>query len=158
MFLGHNDAPAVIPPCDPSGLNRNDAPALLALARVPGWLQSEYEFDFQPRRRGIYPRESPVLTTGFPFGIWQSETAVPTARPLVVWTPLIPLTSAPVVGGDRQTVAGRFVDDAGDDGDIIGARLYRQGDSLRRIHWHKRPAATCWSSANGKPPRGSASG
>lgn len=118
-----------------SAFEGDGAPALVALARVPGWSQNEYEFEFQPPRRGIYPRQSPVLATGFPFGIWQSEKAVPTARPLVVWPHVVPLTETPVVGGDRRTVAGRFVDRAGDDGDIIAARLYRQGDSRRQIHW-----------------------
>lgn len=112
-----------------------DAPAMVALARVPGWSQNEYEFEFRPPRRGVYPSEPPVLATGFPFGIWQSEKAVPTARPLVVWPQVVPLTSVPAAGGDRRTVAGSFVDRAGDDGDIIAARLYRQGDSLRRVHW-----------------------
>jgi uncharacterized protein (DUF58 family) len=112
-----------------------DAPAVVALARVPGWSQNEYEFEFRPPRRGVYPSEPPVLATGFPFGIWQSEKAVPTARSLVVWPHIVPLISVPSAGGDRRTVAGSFVDRAGDDGDIIAARLYRHGDSLRRVHW-----------------------
>ena len=112
-----------------------DAPAVVALARVPGWSQNEYEFEFQPPRRGVYPNRPPVLATGFPFGIWQSEKLVSTTHPLVVWPLVVPLTSAPAAGGDRRTVAGSFVDRAGDDGDIIAARLHRQGDSLRRVHW-----------------------
>jgi uncharacterized protein (DUF58 family) len=45
------------------------------------------------------------------------------------------LTSVPAVGGERLTVAGCPVDRAGDDGDILAARFYREGDSLRRVHW-----------------------
>jgi hypothetical protein len=42
-----------------------DAPAVVALARVPGWSQNEYEFEFRPPRRGVYPSEPPVLATDF---------------------------------------------------------------------------------------------
>jgi uncharacterized protein (DUF58 family) len=109
--------------------------AVTALARVPGWSQSEYVFTFRPERRGVYPQESPVLATGFPFGIWSRSRAIRTQGELIVWPQTVPLTSVPAVGGERLTVAGCPVDRAGDDGDILAARFYREGDSLRRIHW-----------------------
>ncbi len=111
------------------------APAVSALARVAGWSQNDYLFVFRPERRGVYPRVSPVLSTGFPFGIWHCSRPAPVAFELLVWPRTIPLSSVPAVGGDHLTVGGSFVDQAGDDGDILAARFYREGDSLRRVHW-----------------------
>ncbi len=109
--------------------------AVTALARVPGWSQSEYGFMFRPERRGIYPQAPPVLATGFPFGIWIRTRPIPTCNRLIAWPQTVPLTSVPVIGGNLLTVAGSPIDRAGDDGDILAARFYREGDSLRRIHW-----------------------
>lgn len=109
--------------------------AVTALARVPGWSQSEYAFVFRPERRGIYPQAPPVLATGFPFGIWNRTRPIPTHNRLIAWPQMVPLTSVPVIGGNHLTVAGSPIDLAGDDGDILAARFYREGDSLRRIHW-----------------------
>ncbi len=109
--------------------------AVTALARVPGWSQSDYVFPFCPERRGVYPRRAPLLSTGFPFGIWHCGRPVPVVGELLVWPRTIPLRSVPALGGDHLSVAGSFVDRAGDDGDILAARFYRQGDSLRRVHW-----------------------
>jgi hypothetical protein len=90
---------------------------------------------FRPERRGVYPHVVPVLATGFPFGIWNCHRSVPVAGELIVWPQTVPLRSVPAMRGDRLTVAGSYVDRAGDDGDILAARLYRHGDSLRRVHW-----------------------
>ena len=109
--------------------------AVTALARVPGWSQSDYAFVFRPERRGVYPRAAPVLATGFPFGIWSRLRSIPVEGELIVWPRTVPLTSVPAVGGSRPTVAGSHVDSAGDDGDILASRFYREGDSLRRVHW-----------------------
>jgi uncharacterized protein (DUF58 family) len=111
------------------------SPAVTALARVPGWSQSEYAFTFRPERRGVYPQVVPMLATGFPFGIWSCARPVPVAGELTVWPQTVPLTSVPAVGGDRLTAGGSHVDCAGDDGDILAARFYREGDSLRQVHW-----------------------
>jgi uncharacterized protein (DUF58 family) len=109
--------------------------AVTALARVPGWSQSDYAFLFRPERRGVYPRVPPVLATGFPFGIWSRTRPIPVEGELIVWPQTVSLTSVPAVGGDRRTVAGSYVDSAGDDGDILASRFYREGDPLRRVHW-----------------------
>ena len=47
----------------------NESPAV-SLARVPGWSQTTFEWDFEPQQRGRYPLETPRFSTGFPFGIW----------------------------------------------------------------------------------------
>jgi hypothetical protein len=48
---------------------------------------------------------------------------------------MVPLASQPMLGGERWFAAGSLRDRAGTEGEVIGARPYRQGDSLRRVHW-----------------------
>ncbi|MEX0820432.1 MAG: DUF58 domain-containing protein [Pirellulaceae bacterium] len=106
-----------------------------SLARVPGWSRSEFLFEFQPPQRGIYPYQPPVLTTGFPFGIWQAHRLAAVQRELLVWPRTTPLTSIPSLGGDIADVIGMLFDRPGHEGDTIGVRPFRQGDRLRSIHW-----------------------
>lgn len=106
-----------------------------SLARVAGWTRSQFVFEFEPPQRGVYPVEPPRLTTGFPFGIWQSQRPITVVGELLVWPRTVPLESIPAVGGRLSVVAGMFRDRPGDDGDVIGVRPYRFGDSLRKIHW-----------------------
>lgn len=110
-------------------------PAAMALARVTGWSRSQFEFSFTPPARGIYPHDVPMLSTGFPFGIWMSRRPIPVLRELIVWPRCVDLKSLPLWAGTRLSAVGSFVDRAGHDGDILAARHYREGDSLRRIHW-----------------------
>lgn len=107
----------------------------VALARVPGWSTSTFRWRFQPERRGRYPLQSPRVCCGFPFGIWWSARDVRVEGQLLVRPRLVPLSSIPVANGSRLTVAAMLNDRPGDEGDMIGVRPYRRGDSLRRIHW-----------------------
>ena len=106
-----------------------------ALARVPGWSRSEFTFEFHPEGRGVYPRESPVLTNGFPFGLWHASRLIDIPRELIVWPRTTPLTSIPSLSGDIADVIGMPHDRPGNDGEVIGVRPFRQGDRLRNIHW-----------------------
>ena len=109
--------------------------ATTALAQVTGWSNSSFEFNFKPPRRGIYPLEQPLLATGFPFGLWNVKRAITVSQELIVWPRTTELRSLPMQSGDRLATSGSYVDRPGHDGDIIAARPYIRGDSLRRIHW-----------------------
>jgi uncharacterized protein (DUF58 family) len=109
--------------------------AVTALARVPGWSLSSFEFEFTPETRGQYPRMQPELTTGFPFGLWSARQPLAVNRSLLAWPRSTTLAASPMVDGQLATVAGALVDRAGDEGDQLSARPYRPGDSLRRVHW-----------------------
>lgn len=108
--------------------------AATALACVPGWSRSEFQFTFVPPRRGSYPLETPQLVTGFPFGIWSARRPI-AAQSVLVWPCCIGLQSLPLLQGERPAAMGSLLDRPGHDGDIVSARHYREGDSLRRIHW-----------------------
>lgn len=109
--------------------------AVTALARVPGWSLSSFEFEFTPEARGEYPRVQPELTTGFPFGLWSARKPLTVTRSLLAWPRSTTLAASPMLDGRLATVAGALVDRAGDEGDMLAARPYRPGDSLRRVHW-----------------------
>lgn len=106
-----------------------------ALARVPGRSQGEYRWEFTPPRRGVYPLTSPRIETGFPFGIWNTGVEAQVVRPLIVWPHTVDLHHLP------ELAAADSLDDllsdrkAGDFGDLLGTRPFREGDSLRRVHW-----------------------
>jgi uncharacterized protein (DUF58 family) len=118
-------------PRDSSG---GDLP-VMSLASIPGWSETSFHFPYVPVRRGVYPQDTVRLSCGFPFGIWRSSRAIPVQGELIAWPRTIPLESVPSRHGQLPVVAGIHVDRAGDDGDVIGVRPYRPGDSLRNIHW-----------------------
>jgi uncharacterized protein (DUF58 family) len=54
---------------------------------------------------------------------------------LLVWPRTIALKDLPQLGGKADSVIGATRDKAGFEGDVIGVRPFRDGDSLRSIHW-----------------------
>jgi uncharacterized protein (DUF58 family) len=113
---------------------RGNRPAI-ALARIPGWSNTTFRFDFRPDRRGVYPTAPPGLATGFPFGLWRARRPIVIENEILVWPETVKLTSSPPVSGRQSTAVGSPIDRAGDDGDSIGARPFREGDSLRLVNW-----------------------
>lgn len=113
-----------------------DSPAAgTSLAYVPGWSTAEYVWEFRPSCRGVYPTKAPQMETTFPFGLFTSETSVSSRGNLIVWPRTVPLRQLPD-SEDMRLSEDRFTDRrAGDFGDTLGTRPFREGDSLRRVHW-----------------------
>jgi uncharacterized protein (DUF58 family) len=107
----------------------------VSLARVPGWSQTTFEWDFRPPRRGKYPVEVPRIACGYPFGIWHAQRDIVVENELLVWPRTVALTSIPPIRGRTLSASGAMSRNHGDDGDVLGVRAYRPGDSLRHIHW-----------------------
>ncbi|MCA9089419.1 MAG: DUF58 domain-containing protein [Planctomycetaceae bacterium] len=107
----------------------------IALARLNGWAETEFEWHFQPGRRGVYPIEPPRGDTGFPFGLLHASIPIAMRNELVVWPASVPLDAMPDAV-EIQTREDQLTDRrAGHCGDMIGTRPFREGDSLRRVHW-----------------------
>lgn len=107
----------------------------VSLARIPGWSTSEFPWEFTPPGRGVYPLAAPQLETGFPFGLYQAKCEVECTEELIVWpqaygVDCIPET--PDQNASEEHLSDRRV---GDFGDVMGTREFRDGDSLRRVHW-----------------------
>lgn len=118
-----------------AAVDKGGNPTAVALARIPGWSSNSYYWNFRPPRRGVYPAEQPALATGFPFGIWHARRPIKVFGELIVWPTMIRIDSVPPVHGQDFTVAGMLSETTGDEGDVLGVRPYKQGDSLRKVHW-----------------------
>ncbi|MFO1044469.1 MAG: DUF58 domain-containing protein [Planctomycetaceae bacterium] len=107
----------------------------VALACVAGWSTSEFEWEFIPRCRGEYPLSTPRLATGFPFGLRKASLPVKVEQTVLVWPRLIPLETLLDAAETRPSDDMFSEQRVGDSGDMTGTRLFRDGDSLRRVHW-----------------------
>lgn len=107
----------------------------VAMASVPGWSTVEFDWEFCPPCRGLFPLTTPRLTTGFPFGLVQAGRPVQTTTPLIVWPQTTPLDV--MLDSTEHRAAEEILCEhrVGECGDLIGTRVFRQGDSLRRVHW-----------------------
>jgi uncharacterized protein (DUF58 family) len=114
-----------------------------------------YRWFFTPTRRGVYPLSTPLLKTGFPFGLWENRRSLAVDAPLLVWPRTYPVGPVPMVHGDQQVEGNVSRNKIGSNGDVLGVRPYRRGDSPRRIHWgqsarHDR-LIVCELQANARP-------
>jgi uncharacterized protein (DUF58 family) len=109
--------------------------ATIALARVAGWSETEFSWDFVPGCRGEYPRAAVRLSTSFPFGLQEASREVVVERPLIVWPDIVSLDTLMDAAETRPTDDNFSEQRVGDSGDMAGTRPFRNGDSLRRVHW-----------------------
>ncbi len=129
--------------------------SVVSIASAPAWRTIRCRWDFLPKRRGVYPLQTPQLTTGFPFGLWKSKRALTATSQLLVWPRTYPVVPAPRFSVDQQVEGNFSPHKVGMNGDVLGVRPYRRGDSLRRIHWsqtarHDR-LIVCEFQANARP-------
>jgi uncharacterized protein (DUF58 family) len=110
-------------------------PASVALARIAGLSTATFTWEFVPRRRGCHPALPLRLVTGFPFGLRQASRTVATARPILVWPRTVLLETLLDAAETRPSSDLVSESRAGESGDAIGTRPFRDGDSLRRVHW-----------------------
>lgn len=109
----------------------------VGLQRIPSWSESEFKWEFKPARRGLLPSEVPAISTGFPFGIYNSQRPVSADRQVVVWPKCEKISAVGEMNGSNFNIEGMMSDRPGTDGDVIGARPFRQGDLLRHVNWAK---------------------
>lgn len=106
----------------------------VALACVPARSKMTFRWSFTPSQRGLYPLSTPLLTTGFPFGVFRAWRAVNVQGGLIVWPEtfwLPPLSQ----GSSTRPASCPSPRRSGDSGERVGVREYRPGDSPRSIHW-----------------------
>lgn len=107
----------------------------VSLARVPGWSTVEYSWSFTPRRRGQYPCAEAEVETGFPFGLYHAHRKASVDGHLIVWPHTVRLNGVPDCFDTSQSEDQLCDRRVGDRGDMTGTRPFRNGDSLRRVHW-----------------------
>lgn len=115
-----------------SGLSQS---AAAVCGNLPAASAATYDWSFTPPRRGCYPQGTVRLSTGFPFGIRNASRPVRVTNSLTVWPRTVALKNLLDVAETRPSDE-RFTDArCGEAGDVLGTRPFRNGDSLRRIHW-----------------------
>ncbi len=117
------------------GEQGESAPPVATIASTPGRCTASCRWSFVPGCRGVYPLSPPRLTTGFPFGLWENQRQVRVETPLLVWPRTFAVGPVPLVSGDQQVEGNVSRKKVGSNGDVLGVRPYRRGDSPRRIHW-----------------------
>lgn len=107
----------------------------MALAAVSGWAKTTISWRFTPSHRGVYPVETVFIETGFPFGFVHARRGVDVQGEFIVWPRSVALDDLPdafeIDYREAQTSPHR----SGTAGDVLGSRHFRQGDSLRQVHW-----------------------
>jgi uncharacterized protein (DUF58 family) len=87
-------------------------------------------------RRGVYPLETIVLSTTFPFGLFVKERDRDVPGEAVVWPRADRPVREPRPSGERVRQAGEaYAGSAGARGEFRGLRPYRPGDDPRDVHW-----------------------
>ncbi|MBL9161610.1 MAG: DUF58 domain-containing protein [Planctomycetaceae bacterium] len=118
-----------------SDLHVDDESTSVALARVGGWSRCDFEWDYIPPSRGLFPKTPPQLATAFPFGLWKAKRPIAVQEQLVVWPATFALPALDLSLGQQSWRGNPGDSHPGDDGECIGARPYQRGDSIRSIHW-----------------------
>lgn len=109
----------------------------VGLEKVPGWSVTTFKWKLTPQQRGRLPVEIPKLSTGFPFGI------IKCSKPIIVHQSMIVWPSSGQLKGKPSTFSAHFAPEeiaqitSGKQGEMIGVRDFRQGDSMRHVHWAK---------------------
>lgn len=87
-------------------------------------------------RRGAYTMEGLRQETLFPFGLWKDIVDHRAPQTVLVYPRFHALTSLDIPTGARHQPGGiALTSNLGDSIEFIGTREYREGDSLRAIHW-----------------------
>lgn len=116
-------------------INHEDDGIAVSLKRVAGCSVSNFKWPLTPKRRGKLPTESPMLVTGFPFGLYQISKPVDVTGNTIVWPKCEDLETAFETVGTQFAIDASSSRQAGNEGETIGVRNYRYGDSVRNIHW-----------------------
>lgn len=105
------------------------------MIRIPGRSKVCLRWEFRPPHRGVFPTEEARLETSFPFGMIRASRRVSVSSRLIVWPASTSLSMLPGFGLSESLDDRRLSTRVGDHGDLLGTRGFRQGDSLRRVHW-----------------------
>ncbi|HMO14562.1 MAG TPA: DUF58 domain-containing protein [Pirellulaceae bacterium] len=118
-----------------AGSPNSENQVAVTLSRIAPFSSNTYVWRFVPPRRGVYPLEQPRLSTAFPFGIWTAFKDVTVRGQLLVWPKTTVLQRLPVVEAWGIAPLGALRDQPGDQGDILGSRVWQPGESLRMVNW-----------------------
>ena len=87
-------------------------------------------------RRGHYVLAGLRQDTSFPFGLWNDVLTLPQPQGLLVYPQFVPLHRLDIPVGRRYQPGGiALTSHLGDSTEFLSTREFREGDSIRMIHW-----------------------
>jgi uncharacterized protein (DUF58 family) len=110
---------------------------LVFAGKVPGRTRRDFAYRLACYKRGFYTVGPLRLRSAYPLGIAWSEREGDSALPtLLVYPSMFEVASFPLLAAGSLVSSGmESLERAGGSDDFFGTREYRQGDSLRHIHW-----------------------
>ncbi len=107
------------------------------IARLAGGKKRSYSFKLQSYKRGEYRIGPLALTSSYPLGISTARKEMADSEvPLLVFPEVFDIVKLPLVSGSATPMSGvEAASKSGGSEEFFGTREYRQGDSLRYIHW-----------------------
>ncbi len=98
--------------------------------------QAVIELNLQAHHRGAYTLGPVYAGVTFPFGVFRFSDRLGGQRRLLVTPKIHPILSLKLDPGLRYQPGGvPLASQTGESLEFMGVREYRQGDSLRKIHW-----------------------
>ena len=115
------------------------APVETPLEAIPAGSTYRWVYSASTTRRGIYGWQNILLRTGTPLGLFWCCRSREVQAKAVVYPPILPLKSCPLIDTLGQDESTRLQSDrlylAATEGITKTLRPYRQRDSTRLIHW-----------------------
>lgn len=103
---------------------------------VPGQADTTFSLPLKPFKRGVFSIPQGIAESGFPFNLIKHSVLFGRRESLIVHPASRELRNLfPRDGGVLPRLSARSVPRPGDSMDFYGCRMYRPGDSPRKIHW-----------------------
>ena len=103
---------------------------------VPGRSEETFSMELKPFRRGVFSIPQGIAESSFPFNLFKHSVLFGRKESLIVHPASRELRNLfPRDGGVQPRLSARSVPRPGDSMDFYGCRMYRPGDSPRKIHW-----------------------
>jgi len=108
----------------------------LQYCSVPGRSEERFSMELKPFKRGVFSIPQGLAESSFPFNLFKHSVLFGRRESLIVHPAGRELRNLfPRDGGILPRQSARSVPRPGDSMDFYGCRLYRPGDSPRKIHW-----------------------
>jgi uncharacterized protein (DUF58 family) len=110
---------------------------LVFAGRLIGRAKRDFTYKLACFKRGFYTIGPLRLRSAYPLGIaWSEREGDPSLPTILVYPSMFEITSFPLIATGTLVTSGmESLARAGGNDDFFGTREYRQGDSLRHIHW-----------------------
>jgi uncharacterized protein (DUF58 family) len=107
------------------------------IAKLPGGKKREYAMHVQCYKRGKYTIGPITLRSAYPLGISAIEHSIPETQPkLTVYPKVFEISHLPFFSATNMpSSSAEAMAKSGGSEEFFGTREYRQGDSIKYIHW-----------------------